>query len=202
MYMEGRIPNAFKEYMSGGAGNKSENKKKGAGTEMDPVTGLPMLKVPEIEDEKDFMWLGNGYGMPLGTASPPSHTGTPGKTPMQNYGPSGMMDMPMIPMQAYNPAQQMMQGRQGSQSMIPMQQGYGQGGLNQIDIKYTAADGTQYNIGVVTPQENRGKALYNVLSGLYGVMMAEGKSGKYSNAGKGYSSNSGKGGYSGGKGGK
>jgi hypothetical protein len=101
-----------------------------------------------------------------------------------------------------------MRGRMGGYSPVPMgQQGIpmygpmarpmpGDGNTASININYTAPDGTSYQMGVVAPQENRGKALYNVLNGLYGLMMAEGKSGQYKGGGKSSGS-----GYAGGKGG-
>jgi hypothetical protein len=78
--------------------------------------------------------------------------------------------------------------------MQGMQRGQNYGPVSQISIQYTAADGTMYNMGVMTPDGNKAKALNNVLAGLYGLMMAEGKYAK--GKGDAYSS------YSGARGGR
>ena len=129
---------------------------------------------PEEDEEDRFLLGGNTYLRP----SMPET----GFAPMPVYNtPSSMGRMPM-----YNPAQLMARPRQ-----MPY---LGDGKTSMININYTAPDGTTYQMGVMAPQENRGKALYNVLAGLYGLMMAEGKSGQLA---KGKSP----GRYAGGKGG-
>ncbi|MBU2561767.1 MAG: hypothetical protein KKD17_05715 [Nanoarchaeota archaeon] len=178
------------------AGNyqsKEDGKKKGDRNkrQYDEATKrfLRELGIEPVEDEDDLLML----------------------SPRSTHLGGGGMRMPgMMPSIPYSTPQSMM-GRGGYNPMamqpraMPLQMPYmGDGNTSTINISYTAPDGTMYHLGVTAPQENRGKALYNVLCGLYGLMMAEGdKSGKYKGnkgGGKGYA---GSGSYAaGGKGGK
>ncbi|MFC1741627.1 hypothetical protein ACFL3V_03775 [Nanoarchaeota archaeon] len=178
-----------------GKEGKKEKKSAAKGGEYDAKTNKVLRElgiIPPDDDEMDELfrrispdaYSGRGLERSLGNAPnymmPPSMTGR-----MPAYSPMGMMPG-MQPGQMAGPQLGPQQG---------MQAGYGN--ASQINIQYTSPDGTMYQMGVTAPAENRGKALYNVLSGLYGLMNAEGKSGKY---GKGGGKSGGKG-YSGGKGG-
>ena len=141
----------------------------------------------EPEDEEDRLKILGVHaysGMPLGMGGP-----APSSTPM--YG--NTMGRP-----GYTPRPSML----GQGMPLKGPQGYD---TAMININYTAPDGTMYSMNVATPNENKGQALYNVLNGLYGLMMAEGKTGQSGKAGKTYAnpgSYAGKGSsYAGGKGG-
>ena len=190
MRIDPRIPGAFGEYINSET-ETGKKKKKRLYVEKDPVTGIPVPRVPELDDERDIIWLGNPYMSEQGSAM----------TRMSGYGSSNMSSMlyqPMMSGKGQNPSQQMMQGRQGLAHGKFMQNTYGAGGLHQTPISYTAADGTMYSIGVTTAQKNRGDALYGMLTGLYGIMMSEGQSGNYSQSSDGYAPR----GYAGGKSGE
>ncbi|MFH1064194.1 MAG: hypothetical protein V1729_03885 [Candidatus Woesearchaeota archaeon] len=134
----------------------------------------------------------NKFLMTPTASHPAGMRGQGGPRPASQYALPSQIGPNML--NSYNP----MQAMQGMHQMRP--EGYGP--TSQLSIQYTAPDGTMYNMGVVTPHENRGKALYNVLNGLYGLMMAEGKSAGYlGKAGKGGAAYAGGSAYSGGKGG-
>ena len=85
-------------------------------------------------------------------------------TPNQNFADNPMQHTPL---QMMPPA--------GDLQSRPKQMPYtGDGNTSAINIQYTTADGTQYQMSVITPDKNKGKALQNVLAGLYSVMMSEG----------------------------
>ncbi|MBW2972724.1 hypothetical protein KY359_06840 [Candidatus Woesearchaeota archaeon] len=154
---------------------------------------LRELGIEPNQDDEDDLWR----KMPF------TYLGGSGGIP--DTGPASRM--------MYTAPSSMMQQRGGYHPLVmqptarPIQAPYAGDGKNtNINISYTAPDGTMYNMSVTSPMEKRGQALYNVLSGLYGLMMAEGESGQYKGGGagkgigKGYS---GMGSYAGGgKGGR
>ena len=60
----------------------------------------------------------------------------------------------------------------------PRQMPYmGDGKTSAINIQYTAADGTMYQMSVMTPDKNKSHVLNNVFAELYGLIMSEGGQG-------------------------
>jgi hypothetical protein len=164
-------------YTGYGQASKKEGKKsKKSKYDADTKKLFKQLGI-DLDDEDDIIWLNRGAVQPYSGLDRKLGASAPYSVPV-----------PLSPTGGYGGP--MMQGG-------PMP-GYGQmGSTSQLNIQYTAPDGTMYNMNVTSTEKNRGKALYNVLSGLYGLMNAEGTAGKYGKGGKG------RGGYSGGgKGGK
>ena len=126
------------------------------------------LERPGEEEENRFLLGGSGYSGQENSRSPADQQAYHMPPPVMNR-----QDRPnQMPYLA------------GNKEMRPRQMPYfGDGKNTMINLSYTAADGTMYQIGVVSPKENKGKALYNVLAGLYAVMIAEGKGGQYVMAG-------------------
>jgi hypothetical protein len=126
---------------------------------------LGLLQNKEEERKKLYTpFPSTPFGMPL-TPSLDSRVGY-GRPMLGGRG----AYMPAMP-----PASQMQRAQYGPAMMpqgMPGQQGEG---VSQINIQYTAPDGTQYQMGVTTPQEGRNYALGNMLFGLYALMTAEGK---------------------------
>lgn len=155
---------------------------------------------PDEEEEDRFLLSGAAplYGAGMNT---PLMAG--GYSAM----PGGLERSMALPV--YDMPPSMMQGSraQGHNTIQqrPVQMPYhGDGQTSAINIQYTAADGTMYQMSMVTSEQNKAKGLQNMLAGLYCMMMSEGDKGytgssayKPGRAGTG----SGKA-YSGGKGGK
>lgn len=126
------------------------------------------LEQPDEEEEDRFLLGGSGYEA---TGRSPADRQVYHMPPSVRSGQDRQNFMPYLG---------------GNREMRPRQMPYfGDGKNAMINLSYTAADGTMYQIGVVSPKESRGKALYNVLAGLYAVMSAEGKGGQYANVSKG-----------------
>ncbi|MBW2997382.1 hypothetical protein KY349_03525 [Candidatus Woesearchaeota archaeon] len=126
------------------------------------------LEQPDEEEENRFLLGGSGYQ---------GNSKVPADRQVYHMPPSVRTQQDRPNVMPY------LGGNKGE--MRPKQMPYfGDGKNAMIQVSYTAADGTLYQMGVVSPKENKGKALYNVLAGLYAVMSAEGKSGQYAKAGK------------------
>lgn len=154
----------------------------------------------EPDEEEDDQFLLGG-AMPM--------YGESMNMPLMAGGYSGMqggLERSMAP--AYSIPPSMMDGSraQGHNAIQqrPVQMPYqGDGKTCAVNIQYAAADGTMYQMSMVTPEQNKAKGLQNMLAGLYCMMMSEGdkgyagssayKPGKAAGAGKA---------YAGGKGGK
>ncbi|MBN1544331.1 hypothetical protein JW898_02610 [Candidatus Woesearchaeota archaeon] len=154
--------------------SKEDGKKKGSKEKRQYDEALKRflkeLGIDPIEDEDDLLmvpgrlaYLGGGEKGMTGMMSSIPYSTPPSMMGRGGYGPMAVQPGMRSPQMPY----------------------LGDSNTSMISISYTSPDGTLYHMGVTAPQEYRGKALYNVLCGLYGLMMAEGdKSGKYS-GGKG-----------------
>jgi len=96
-----------------------------------------------------------------------------------SYGRGGLERMPVFSLPPSMYGKNAMQPQSRPQYLQP---GFGQGMKNAyntstISVQYSAPDGTMYSMSVTGPQQNRAKGLYNLLSGLYGLMTAEGEKG-------------------------
>jgi len=172
-------------YTGQGEKKNKKRKKNEYATKDEQIMKAMGLLPPDEDDEMEiepnrFIWLGGtgGPGVPGYTGQQIGQTGLPmGQTPLPY-----MHNTPRV-LQNYAPLRQ---GDQKVPEYTPGNlEGRMQGQVSQININYTAPDGMMYQISVAAPAEKRDQAAYNVLTGLYAVMMAEGVSGKYGRKGSG-----------------